>query len=116
MPVMNASPKRLLLPRVSACLPVALLVLTGLPRANSAETLYNGIVLPRVWPPRMAFLPDALPTPPYLVSPPAVIPIDVGRQLFIDDFLIQETTLSRRFHRPVYHPASPVLVPDREWE
>jgi hypothetical protein len=45
-----------------------------------------------------------------------VVPIDVGRQLFLDDFLIQKTTLSRRFHRPIYHPASPVLAPDRAWE
>ena len=36
--------------------------------------------------------------PPYLVDPPAVIPIDVGRQLFVDDFLIQSTSLTRRFH------------------
>ena len=35
--------------------------------------------------------------PPYLVSPPAVIPIDVGRQLFVDDFLIEQTTLTRVF-------------------
>ena len=33
--------------------------------------------------------------PPYLKSPPAVIPIDVGRQLFVDDFLIEQTTLTR---------------------
>jgi hypothetical protein len=26
---------------------------------------------------------------PYLENPPAVIPIDVGRQLFVDDFLRQ---------------------------
>jgi hypothetical protein len=36
--------------------------------------------------------------PPYLTSPPEVIPIDVGRQLFVDDFLIAETTLKRTFH------------------
>ncbi len=86
------------------------------PGPAPAETLSNGIEMPRVWPPQLSVLPDALPTPPYLVSPPAVIPIDVGRQLFIDDFLIQETTLARRFHRPVYHPANPVLAPDRAWE
>src|SRR5919197_4908309 len=94
----NHSCKGLSSPRIGACLALALLVLAGLARAGSAETLYNGIELPRVWPPRLSVLPDALPTPPYLVSPPAVLPIDVGRQLFIDDFLIQETTLSRRFH------------------
>jgi hypothetical protein len=55
-------------------------------------------------------------SPPYLASPPAVIPIDVGRQLFVDDFLIDETNLQRTFHQPTYHPASPVLRPEREWE
>jgi hypothetical protein len=34
----------------------------------------------------------------------------------VDDFLIDRTTLKRRFHLPEYHPASPVLVPDKPWE
>ena len=55
-------------------------------------------------------------TPPYLVDPPAVIPIDVGRQLFVDDFLIEETSLTRTFHRAEYHPANPVLSPETQWE
>lgn len=42
--------------------------------------------------------------------------MDVGRQLFVDDFLIEDTNLVRTFHRPSYHPASPVVHPDREWE
>ena len=50
------------------------------------------------------------------ISPPAVIPIDVGRQIWVDDFLIAETTLKRTFHQATYHPASPVLKPDRPWE
>jgi len=45
-----------------------------------------------------------------------VIPIDLGRQLFVDDFLIEHTTLKRTYHRPKYHPANPVLKPDRPWE
>src|SRR5436189_1392268 len=92
----------------------------GVRAADSGETLYNGIVLPRQWPPR---LPDFAMSvekdpviPPYLVSPPNVISIDVGRQLFVDDFLIAETTLKRTFHLPKYHPASPVLKPDKPWE
>jgi hypothetical protein len=52
---------------------------------------------------------------PYLARPPAVIPI-VGRQLFVDDFLIAATTLRRTFHRATYHPATPVLRPDQPWE
>ena len=77
-----------------------------------SETLYNGIVLPRTWPPRHVDPGSREPLPvPYLEHPPAVIPIDLGRQLFVDDFLISETTLKRRFGRPEVHPSSPVLVP-----
>jgi hypothetical protein len=85
------------------------------PPAAAGETLYNGIVLPAEWPPRDA-LSDRRQVPAYLSSPPDVIPIDVGRQLFVDDFLIDETTLTRTFHHPVYHPASPVLSPETPWE
>jgi hypothetical protein len=55
-------------------------------------------------------------TVPYLESPPDVIPIHLGRQLFVDDFLIETTTLKRTYHKAKYHPDSPVLVPDRPWE
>jgi hypothetical protein len=44
------------------------------------------------------------------------IPIDVGRQLFVDDHLIEETTLTRSFHRPRLHEASPVLKPETPTE
>jgi hypothetical protein len=54
--------------------------------------------------------------PPYLESPPRVIPIDVGRQLLVDDFLFAETSLLRTFHQPAWHPATPVLKSEREWE
>jgi len=91
-----------------------LLALTSL--ASADETLYNGIVLPDQWPPDYGELTrDPMPVP-YLKNPPAVIPIDVGRQLFVDDFLIQQTTLDRRFHLPRSHPNNPVIRADREWE
>ncbi|MFQ6098587.1 MAG: hypothetical protein ACE5O2_12745, partial [Armatimonadota bacterium] len=81
------------------------------------ETLYNGIQLPAQWPPgRDALTTDPLPLPPYLERPPAVIPIDVGRQLFVDDFLIEDTTLKRTFHAAKYYPNNPVLTPDKPWE
>lgn len=85
--------------------------------ASEGETLYNGIKLSSPFPPRKDSLtldPPAL--PPYLTAPPAVIPIDVGRQLFVDDFLIEQTTLKRAFHAAEYHPATPVLKPDKPWE
>jgi len=86
-------------------------------QGQAGQTLYNGIRLPSLWPPRKDSLTlAALPTPPYLVSPPAVIPIDVGRQLFADDFLVERTTLKRTYHTTGYHPASPVLMPDKPWE
>jgi hypothetical protein len=55
-------------------------------------------------------------SPPYLESPPGVIPIDTGRQLFVDDFLIEESTLQRTFHQPTFHPENPVLTFDQPWE
>jgi len=79
---------------------------------HGGETLYNGIVLPDQWPPVIPELTlDPPPDPPYLQSPPAVIPIDVGRQLFVDDFLIDSTSLGRTYHQPVHLPANPVLAP-----
>ncbi len=84
---------------------------------GEGELLYNGIRLPAIWPPvgnnSTLHLPS---TPPYLVTPPAVVKIDVGRQLFVDDFLIESTTLKRVFHQAVYHPGGPVVRPDQEWE
>lgn len=92
--------------------------LTG-PRLPAAppegELLYNSIRLPAEWPPKRKYTPDPMPLP-YLDRPPAVIPIDVGRQLFVDDFLIAETTLTRTYHAAKYHAASPLLRPDQPWE
>jgi hypothetical protein len=85
-------------------------------RDDSDETLYNGIRLPSPWPPRITDIPRDPVVPPYLKSPPAVIPIDVGRQLFVDDFLIEKTTLTRTFHAPKEHPGNPLVQPDRDWE
>src|SRR3954447_21485164 len=85
-------------------------------RGAGGETLYNGIRLPAHWPPRLGGVPREPAPPHYLPPPPTVIPIDVGRQLFVDDFLVAETTLRRTFHAAKYHASSPVLKPDQEWE
>lgn len=84
--------------------------------ASSRETLYNGIVLGSPWPPRLKYVNQHPVLPPYLASPPEIIPIDVGRQLFVDDFLIEETNLQRVWHRATYHPSNPLLRPEMEWE
>ena len=77
---------------------------------------YNGIPLPGEWPPRhIGVGDDPLPVP-YLSSPPAVVPVDVGRQLFVDDFLIERTTLKRVYHAAKVHEAAPVLSPETELE
>ena len=98
------------------------LTATGLPggvawaQGTGREVLYNGIRLGSPWPPNNRyFSPDPI-TPPYLADPPAVIPIDVGRQLFVDDFLIEESSLARTYHKAQYHPANPVLRPETAWE
>ena len=80
-------------------------------------TLYNGIRLPHAWPPRLGSLSYEPPAPPpYLVDPPAVIPIDKGRQLFVDDFLVESTTLKRTYHQAEYIRENPVVRPDKPWE
>ena len=73
------------------------------------QTLYNGIALPNNFPPPTT--PTQIQrTPYYINNPPRVIPIDVGRQLFVDDFLIDQTTLLRAQHQPSIYP-NPVLTP-----
>ena len=80
-----------------------------------ADVLYNGVQLPKPWPPTGATTYEPMEVP-YLKSPPKVIPIGVGRQLFVDNFLIKETTLKRTFHHATYYAQNPVLRPDKPWE
>jgi hypothetical protein len=84
--------------------------------AGARTTLYNGITLAEPWPPRLRSLPELPVTPPYLADPPAVIPIDLGRQLFVDDFLIDQSSLVRTFHRAEYYAGNPVMRPTTPWE
>jgi hypothetical protein len=77
---------------------------------NAGERLYNGIVLPEEWPPWDVNTKSDEPMPiPYLKAPPEVIPIDVGRQLFVDEFLIEKTDLLHMYHLPEKYAGNPVL-------
>lgn len=100
---------------------------------ESGELLYNGIRLPAEWPPRyrkpkdnapsnnveekaaMVFVTEPM-VVPYLNAPPAVIPIDIGRQLFVDDFLIEKSDLSKEFHRAEKYAGNPVMKPETKLE
>lgn len=83
----------------------------------NSEVLYNGIRLPKVWPPKTENPQDANPmSVPYLDNPPKVIPINIGRQLFVDDFLIEKTNLTRVYHRPEKHEGNPVFSPTLDFE
>lgn len=80
------------------------------------EQLYNGICLSDDW------LQNATPPGgaeadiPYLQSPPDVIDVSAGRQLFVDSFLIEKTDLSPTYHKAKKHPQNPVFKPETFWE
>ena len=84
--------------------------------SGGGTTLPNGIQLPAEWPPRRDSLPYEPMAVPYLTAPPEVIPIDLGRQLLVDDFLIAESNLARIHHQAKYYEGNPVLEPDQPWE
>ncbi len=85
--------------------------------SGAGEILYNGIRLPDRWPPRMDWESDEPPPEaPWLKNRPSVIPIDTGRQLLVDDFLVETTDLRREFHYPEKFHGNPVLKPETEIE
>jgi hypothetical protein len=92
-------------------------VINAKPATAKEEVLYNGIRLPAEWPPRYNAVPtrEVMPVP-YLDRIPEVIPIDLGRQLFVDDFLIEPNSLRRTFHAAQYYSEEPVLKPEQPWE
>lgn len=85
---------------------------------DGAGLQYNGIKLPDAWPPQRNYQADIRSgmSPFYLEDKPNVININVGRQLFVDDFLIASTTLKRQYHYPQYVVNNPILSPKEEWE
>ena len=97
------------------------LVVTGLAAlsmaAGAGEVLYNGIRLPDEWPPRTdAFAVKGEPARPFYLEEknvPDPIPVDVGRQLFVDDFLVAEMKgLRREYPHPEKFAGNPVLKPE----
>lgn len=84
---------------------------------NASEILYNGIEFRPLAPHPLETssrpvetLPADPETPYYISTPPSAIIIDIGRQLFVDQFLIGNVNgLTRKAHNPVDHPANPIF-------
>ncbi len=94
-----------------------LLMLANKATGPKPEKLHNGIELSLPWPPPFRDPNSAEPMEvPYLKRPPKTIPIDVGRQLFVDDFLIEKTTLKRTFHQAKKFAGNPVFKAETERE
>lgn len=79
--------------------------------------LYNNISLSENWPPRV--LETTLDKPVgHFYEKPDVINVKIGRQLFVDDFLIKESTLERTYHQPkvrneaVFYPETQLELND----
>lgn len=108
-------------------------VLTSVPAAANTKgqltaytapdnAMYNGIVLPDGYEFSHDMTDSAVDIPPYLVDSneggyaPEVINIDVGRQLFVDDFLIESTDLTRAYYEAVKYEYNPVFYPETKEE
>jgi hypothetical protein len=73
--------------------------------ASASTVLHNGIVLPDPFPPTLTTFERSTTPPYYLASPPEVIPVNVGRQLFVDDFLVASVDgLSLTYHTASVDP------------
>lgn len=50
-------------------------------------------------------------------QPDISLPINPGRQLFVDDALIEKSfNVEQKFHTPSYYSCNPVIVADKPWE
>ncbi|MEG0011106.1 MAG: hypothetical protein RR706_02950 [Muribaculaceae bacterium] len=96
---------------------IAMLCCNNIGYSQDKNTLYNGINLPQQWPPRYEEPKVAGDMPvPYLKNKPSVIPVNVGRQLFVDDFLISESNMETKVYTPTFYKGNPVLEPTEKWE
>lgn len=77
--------------------------------------LENGIVVEGQWPPKlkMNYSPMDI---PYMRTRPQTVSIDCGRQLLVDDYLIESSSLKRVAHQPVKYVANPILKPETPLE
>lgn len=76
------------------------------------EKLYNNIV----WDEKYLNEESDAQNVPYLKNPPDIIDVSVGRQLFVDDFLIESTELKPEYHTAKKYEANPILKPETTWE
>jgi len=65
---------------------------------------------------RRRFLGTAASLAALAAQEPGRVSIDVGRQLFVDDLLISSSSLTRSYHHPRIHEASPILKPETALE
>ena len=79
------------------------------------KELTNGVFTSDNWPPVTDMNYEPMPLP-YLEKRPEVVPIDLGRQLFVDPYLIEDTNLERKAHRPRKMDFNPILKPETELE
>lgn len=74
------------------------------------EKLYNNIIMPEIKAPSF---PQYL---PYMMNIPEVINVSVGRQLFVDEFLIKETSLKPEYHKAKKYEGNPIFSPQTPLE
>ena len=91
----------------------------------AGERLYNSICLPGYpnWPPNGSLPANrSVEEPLYLsLNHPKVVDVSIGRQLFVDNFLVDETMsqgVARHFYSGAYVESNngQVLKADRPWE
>ncbi|MBR4172113.1 MAG: glycosyl hydrolase family 32 [Kiritimatiellae bacterium] len=102
------------------CIPIGFDPASSLapPESVVTEKLYNNIELavdPADRTDMSAYGNSPLPVP-YLDTPPEVINAEIGRQLFVDDFLIDSTTMTRTWHKAVKYEGNPVIKPETPLE
>lgn len=83
---------------------------------NVPSALFSALILVLIPALHAAEKPKPEHAPLPQVKPGGGINIDVGRQLFVDDLLIADTTLTRHYHNAEIHGDGPVLKPETPLE